>query len=165
MATVLAFASPALAEEGVFTGALGGGAAVTLDGSPAVQGLVSLSGRYGISDRLNLEVPLDLALGAGPPEVLLGVGFGDVAWQTNHWRLSTGGGLAGDYSVAHHGPWSWGPYAQASLRWLAFWGVGFSLDLRAFVPVVQGELSPVQAGATALWRAVLLPTLSVYEEL
>ena len=142
LAFVLVSAAPALAEEGVFTGALGGGAAVTLSDSPSAQGLVSLSGRYGISDRLNLEVPLDLALGAGPPEVLLGVGFGGVAWQTNHWRFSAGGGLAGDYSVAHHGPWSWGPYVQASLRWLAFWGVGFSLDSARLRSVGARRLLP-----------------------
>jgi hypothetical protein len=157
--------APALAEEGVFTGALGGGVAATFSNPYEVQGLVSFSGRYGLSNRLNLELPLDLALGSGPADLLVGLGLAGVWWQDNHWRFSSGGGLVADYSLATHVPWSWGPYAQTSLRWLAFWGVGFSLDVRAYLPVAVGELTPLQLSGPSIWRVVLLPTLSVYQEL
>lgn len=154
----------ALAEDGVFTTALGGGAAFTLADQPGVQGLVSLSGRYGLSDRLNLELPVDVALGGAPPALLVGIGLEGVWWQTNHWRFSSGGGLAADYSLTDHVPWTWGPFGQISLRWLAFWGIGFSFDLRVLVPVAQGEVSPAALATPASWQVVLLPALSAYEE-
>lgn len=157
--------TPALAEEGVFTGSLGGGAAFTLTDPSSVQGLISLSGRYGLSDHLNLELPADLALGGTPLALLVGLALEDVGWQNNHWRVSAGGGLAADYSFSTGVPWGWGPFAQLSVRWLTFWGVGFSVNLRALVPVAQGLLSPIQLSGPSPWRIVLLPTLSVYEEL
>ncbi len=154
----------AIAEDGVFTTSLGGGAAFTLSDSQSVQGDISLSGRYGLSDQLNLEIPVDIALGGAPVALLVGLGLEGVWWQNNHWRFSSGGGLSWDYSLTAHLPWAWGPYAQTSLRWLAFWGVGFSLDLRAILPVAQGEVSPFTFTGPSPWRVVLLPTLSAYQE-
>ncbi|MHB8418196.1 MAG: hypothetical protein ACYDCL_08970 [Myxococcales bacterium] len=156
---------PALAEEGVLTGDLGGGAAVTLSSGSATQGAVTLSARYGITDRLNVELPVYFEAGVGPQALLVGLGLEDVWWRNNHWQVSSGGGVATDYVFASGVPWLSGPYGQCGVRWLFLWGVGLSLDLRVLLPVGEGTVRPLGAALPSPWRAVILPSLSLYQEL
>jgi hypothetical protein len=161
---VLVLASTAAAEQWVYTGYVGTGASASVSSQPGAQASVALASTLGLTDTLNLEIPLDIAFVNGPTSMVLGIGVEKVWWRSNHWRWSSGGGLALGGAFTSSVPWLWGPYGQSSVRWLVWWGLGFSLDVRVLVPVVQGNVSPLSASGPSPWRAIVLPSLSVYEE-
>jgi hypothetical protein len=139
LAALVAAAGTARAEERVYTGLVGGGMTLQLD-SDAVSFAPNLLFKsvYGFTDRLNWDGPLLIDLG-DRSAITGGTGLEYVYHGTNHWRLNVGAGGMLRLPFDPSGTLRAGPYAETAVRWLVWWGVGFSLELHVAYSVEIGH--------------------------
>lgn len=142
----------------VYTAFAGGGAALQFDPAATVGGSVILESVYGITRGINWEAPALLAIGK-TTALSLGTGIEFVYYQTNHWRLNLGAGVAihaplDGTLVNHIGT---GPFVESAVRWLFTWGVGLALGVHVLYLIeVSGPDHPQ--------RLELYPTLALYQD-
>ncbi|MHB8877612.1 MAG: hypothetical protein ACYC8T_28305 [Myxococcaceae bacterium] len=148
----------ASAERWVYTGHAGGGVGLQLVPAPVSRpaGTVFLESVLGLGDRVNLEAPALIELGANPA-LTIGTGAEYVYLETNHWRLSVGAGGSLRYRFGAADPLRFAPYLTGAVRWLFTWGVGASLGVHLLFPV---GATPAEPGVSV--RAY--PSLCLYQE-
>jgi hypothetical protein len=158
--TILALlfaAGPARAEEGVYTGLVGGGMTLRLEQEAVTYAPnVLLKSVYGFTDRWNWDGPLLIELG-DEKAIVGGNGLEFVYHGTNHWRMNVGVGGMLRVPLDSSAPLLAGPYAETAVRWLVWWGVGFSVELHLAYAVELRE--PARPG-----ELDVSPGLAIYQE-
>jgi hypothetical protein len=158
LAPTLLLGAGAWAEQGVYRAFAGWGLGARFEtaGAPTLHNTLLLESNFGITDQVNWHGPLLLELGRARA-ITLGSGLEYVYFNTNHWRLDAGVGLALRRGLFTPEPWRPVPFLKTSARWLFAWGTGASLSVHLARPLGSGAAE----SAPALH---LYPTLALYQE-
>lgn len=102
---------------------------------------------------MNWDGPLIVTVGRDTA-ITAGSGLEYVYYQTNHWRLNAGFGLA---LAVPSGPVGGGVYAESAARWLVGWGWGASVELHG---IALSQLSDLTA-----WQGLrIYPCVALHQE-